>query len=80
MDWAQILVIILSIFLAAFLLMGIVLISMLIKLTRQIKDVTQSAQRTAEHIEHNVARFSSATSYAYIVRKALSIIKKVRRR
>lgn len=51
MEWAQILVIILSIFLALFLLLGVVLLIMLIRLTRQIKTVTSSAERTANHIE-----------------------------
>lgn len=62
MDWAQILVVILSIFLALFLLLGIVLLVLFIKLTRQIKAVTGTAQRTAEGIEKAVVGFSKVTS------------------
>lgn len=62
MDWAQILVIILSIFLALFLLLGIILTVLLIRLTQQIRSVTESAKRTADEIEgvvHTISRFSS---------------------
>ena len=62
MEWAQILVIILSIFLAIFLLLAIILVVMLIKVTRQIKTVTNSAQRTVEHMESAVAGFSKFSS------------------
>ena len=55
MDWAQILVIILAIFLALFLALGIALLVMLLRLTQQIKTVTSSAQRTANHVERLVA-------------------------
>lgn len=54
MDWAFILVIILSIFLALFLLAGIVLLALLIRVTLQIKEVTKSAQNTASSIENLV--------------------------
>ncbi len=76
MDWSQILVIILSIFLAIFLLLGIVLAIMLIRITRQIKAVTDSARTTAEHIEHAVATFSRVTSPTVLLRK----LSKLRRR
>lgn len=62
MDWAQILVIILSIFLALFLLLGILLLVLLIRLTQQIRTVTDSANRTANAIEHivtNAVKLSS---------------------
>jgi uncharacterized protein involved in cysteine biosynthesis len=67
MDWAQVLVIILSLFLAIFLLLGIVLIALLIKVTRQIKAVTDSARTTAEHIEHAVAGASKVTSPVFLM-------------
>lgn len=44
MEWAQILVIILSVFLALFLILGIVLTALLIKVTKQIKSVTEPQQ------------------------------------
>lgn len=62
MDWAQILVIILSVFLVLFLLAGIVLTVLLIRLTQQIRSVTESAKRTADEIEgvvHTINKFSS---------------------
>lgn len=68
MDWAQILVIILSIFLAIFLLLGIILTALLIKVTRQIKAVTDSARSTAENIEHAVAGMSRITSPVFLMR------------
>lgn len=80
MDWAQILVIILSLFLAIFLLMAIFLVGMLIKVTRQIKNVTESAERTAGHIEHVVARFGSVKVSAFAVRKIIGIIKKINKK
>jgi uncharacterized protein YoxC len=75
-SWAYVLVIILSIFLALFLLLGIVLVVMLIRVTTQIKGVTDSARRTAENIENivdNASRFSGpgllARSFYKQVRK-----------
>lgn len=79
MDWAQILVIILSIFLAIFLLLGIILAVMLIRVTRQIKAVTDSARSTAEHIERAVAGFGRVTSPAFIMRAITKHFKKTKR-
>jgi len=59
---AEILVIILSIFLAIFLLLGIILSVYLIKLTRNIRDLTTSANRTANTIESAVAGVAKFTS------------------
>ena len=69
---AEILVIILSIFLAVFLLFGIILSIYLIKLSRDIRAVTQSAGRTVSHIESavsGVARITSPLFLAEIIRK-----------
>jgi uncharacterized protein YoxC len=76
MDWAQILVIILSIFLAVFLLLGIVLTVLLIKVTRQIKSVTDSAERTAHNIEGVVANITRFTSPAFFMRMVTKHFKK----
>jgi len=62
MDWAQILVIILSVFLALFLVLAIVLVAMLIKVTHQIRKVTQSAGVTVHHIEQLLAGMGKAAS------------------
>jgi len=48
---AEILVIILSVTLTVFLVVGIILTIYLIKLTRQIRKVTASAERTVDGIE-----------------------------
>lgn len=76
MDWAQILVIILSIFLALFLLLAIILTALFIKLTRQIKAVTGSAQRTAESVEKAVVGFTNVTSPLYLTKMLAKQIKK----
>jgi len=58
---AGVLVIILSIFLAVFLLLAIILTIMLIKVTRQIKRVTHTAQKAADQVESTVRSFSAAS-------------------
>jgi uncharacterized protein YoxC len=80
MDWAQILVIILSVFLAIFLLLGIILAILLIRVTRQIKDVTESAQRTVHGFEHMVNGFNKVTSPAIIGKILFDQFNKVRDR
>lgn len=59
---AEILVIILSIFLAIFLLAAIVLTILAIKVTRQIKKVTSTTQNAVDHLNSaavNLTKFSS---------------------
>lgn len=78
MEWAMILVIILSIFLALFLALGIVLVVLLIKVTKQIKSITQTAERTALKFEgaaENITKFSSPIMIAKMVS---SFIKKTK--
>lgn len=76
MDWAYVLVIILSIFLALFLLLGIILVVLLIRVTSQIKAVSDSARRTAENIEGIVGNASRFTSPGFAMR---SLFKQVRK-
>lgn len=76
MDWAQILVIILSIFLAVFLLLAIILTVLLIKVTRQIKEVTGTAARTAQGLEKAIAGFTAITSPFVIFQTVMKYIKK----
>lgn len=78
MGAAEILVIILSIFLALFLLLGIVLLVLLIRITQQIKDVTESAQRTVHSFEGLVKGVSKVTSPAIIGKIFLDQLKKMR--
>lgn len=79
MDWAQILVIILSIFLAIFLLLAIVLTVLLIKVTRQIKSVTETASKTVGDVEKAVSNFSSVISPLLMLRTAMKYIKKYKK-
>jgi len=80
MDWAQILVIILAIVLAVFLILAIVLVSLLIKVTTQIKNVTGSAQRTAEHFEHIFAGASKMTTPMFLIRMVLKQVRKIKKK
>ncbi len=79
MDWAQVLVIILSVFLTIFLLLGIMLAVMLIKVTRQIKIVTNSAQRTAQHVEGVVMGFAKITSPLLLLRTIMKQVKRIKK-
>lgn len=76
MDWAQILVIILAMFLALFLALGIALLIMLLHLTKQIKTVTSSAQRTANHVERLVMGIASTVRPALLFTMLKNLIKR----
>lgn len=76
MDWAQILVIILSTFLAIFLLLAIALTVLLIKVTKQIKSVTSTAARAADNLEKTIAGFTAASSPVLIFKTLMKYIKK----
>lgn len=76
MDWAQILVIILSVFLAIFLILAIVLTILLIKVTRQIKEVTNTAARTAQGFEKAITSLSAITSPLVMFRAVMKYVKK----
>lgn len=83
MDWAQILVIILSSFLALFLLLAIILVVLLIRVTQQIRSVTESAKRTAGSIESIVAgaqKFSSPALVMSMVAKQMKNMKKSKKK
>lgn len=72
----EILVVILSIFLALFLLLGIILTVYLIKLTRNIRELTTSASRTASTIEAAVSGIAKLTSPLFIAELVGRYIKK----
>lgn len=76
MDWAQILVIILAIFLGLLVLSGIVLVVVFIRLTHQIKAVANNAERAARNIENAVHNFSKTTSPLVAVRMIIKRLKK----
>lgn len=82
MDWAQALVIILSVFLTIFLVLGIVLLIALIKISRQIKTITGSVERTVTGFEQTATNISRVTSPLYIgrfVTKKFNALRKKRR-
>jgi uncharacterized protein YoxC len=76
MDWAQILVIILSVFLAIFLILAIVLTILLIKVTRQIKEVTNTAARTAQGFEKAITSLGAITSPLVMFQAVMKYVKK----
>ena len=80
MDWAQVLVIILSIFLAIFLLLGIILTVMLIKVTKQIKSITESAGRTINGFEKIIDKASAFTSPVYLAKTIFDQVQKAKKK
>lgn len=71
MDWAMILVIILAAFLALFLALAIALTVILIKISRQIKNITATAERTALKFEDaaaGAAKFAAPIAIAKLVK------------
>lgn len=76
MDWAQILVIILAIFLALFLLLGVILLAILIRLTKQIRTVTASAERTVRGVERAVASVRNIVGPLGAVRLVKKVLRK----
>jgi len=76
---AEVLVIILSVFLAIFLLLGIILTVYLIKVSREIRDITSSAKRTVlsvESIVNGVSKISSPVFMAQAILKQVNKFKK----
>ena len=76
---AEILVIILSIFLAFFLALGIALIIYLIVLTRQIRKVTKSAERTVENLGSVVTGVTRVVSPLFVAEMVSKFIKKIKK-
>lgn len=77
MDWAQILVYILGAFLALFLLLAIILTVLLIKVTKQIKIVTNAAERTVHNIENTANTISSIVTPSVMAKAASTFINKI---
>ncbi len=76
----EILVIILSAFLALFLLIGIVLAVLLVRVTQQIRRVTTSAERTVNGLESVVAGVNKVTTPAMIAKVILGQVNKRRKK
>lgn len=70
---AQILVIVLAIMLALFLFLSIVLFVLLIKISKQIKSVTESAERTVHSVESAAGNVSPALVIVKILKKAVDM-------
>jgi cell division protein FtsB len=76
----EILVIILSAFLALFLLIGIVLAVLLVRVTQQIRRVTTTAERTVNGLENVVASASKVTTPAMIAKVIMGQVSKRRKK
>lgn len=76
---AEILVIILSVFLGLFLLLAIILTVLLIKVTKQIKSVTHTAQNAVENINQFALSASKFTSPALVGKFLYDQLKKVKK-
>lgn len=79
MSASEVLVIILSVFLALFLLLAVILTALLIKVTKQIKAVTASAQSTVDHLNSIAGTVSKVTSPALLLKLAASQLKKMKK-
>ncbi len=79
MEATEILVIILSITLFIFLVVSIILGIYLIRLSAEIRRVTQSAQRTVDHIGEAVDGVIKVTSPIYAAKLIGNIIKKFKK-
>ncbi|MCB9820152.1 hypothetical protein H6796_02545 [Candidatus Nomurabacteria bacterium] len=76
----EILVIILSIFLAIFLIVGIVIGVLLVKVSLQLKRITDKAEKTASSIETATSKFTQYTSAAAIGSILVKQLNRVKKR
>ena len=76
---AEVLVIILSIVLAIFLIVGIILAVFLIRLTKQIRQVTESANHTVENIGLAVSSVTRIATPMFIARIVAKQIRRFRK-
>lgn len=83
-DAAEILVIILSTFLALFLLLAIILVVLVIKITKQIKSVTQAAKSTVDTANGFVSTLGKTAAPAmiskYIAQAVTAFVAKKKRK
>ena len=76
---AELLVIIQSIFLAIFLGLAIVLSVYLISLTRQLRRITQSAERTVDNVGKVVSDVSKITTPMFIADMVSKFVNKIKK-
>jgi inner membrane protein involved in colicin E2 resistance len=77
---AEILVIILSVFLGFFLLLAIILLVMLIRVTKKIQDLAESARSTADHIDKAVSGIGKVVSPALIAKFVMGQFAKAKKK
>jgi hypothetical protein len=75
---SQILVVILAVALAVFLVLGITLLIMLIKLSSQIKKTTTAVKNTAESVEGMVVNVTKIVSPAIIGKTIKDVFDKIK--
>lgn len=76
---AEVLVVILSVFLTIFLILGIILTIYLISLTRKIRKVTASAENTVGDIESLVSKMLKVISPMFAAEMVASFLKKFKK-
>ena len=76
MSALEILVIILSTALAVFLVLGIVLTVLLIRVTKQIESITHSAKSAVDNVQNLTANVTKVVAPAALLRVVKDLIKK----
>lgn len=76
---ASVLVILLAIALAIFLVLGIILMILLIRISRQIKHITDGAERTVAAAQETMTSVRRFTTPAVAARIVMGLVKKQRK-
>lgn len=76
MDWAQVLVIILGILFSIFLIVGITLAVILVRLTKKIRAVTGAAERALHSVEGVASRSAMAVLPLTIISRIIRQVRK----
>ena len=79
MEWAQILVITLAVALVIFLVLAIILTIKLIQISRQIRRITNTAERAAVKVESVVNRAAAMVAPAAIAKIVKSMMYKTKK-
>ena len=78
MEWSQILVIVLSIVLIIFLILAAVLVGLLIRITKQIKSITETAERAVNGLESAVSSVNKLASPLAVLKFVAGRIKHIK--
>lgn len=76
MIWSQVLVVLLSVILGLFLLAGIVLAVMVVKLTVEIKSVSRDTKQAIDNIERSVGEVTKIAKVVTAVKKTYKSIRR----